>query len=182
MPSARARFTRATATLDGGDPVLVTELHQQNETVEIRSLTATEPDPTWTHTDAAGHFHAWTRDRGLPTLRVTSRHVDCGDPGCACGGEGYDVPEHRCIGCDAIVEPRRRPGPEVSYVPGRMSWSVEVETSAPMASGLMASIVVNTDGMTLFGFVNVGESRFESTGDGVRCWTRLHGASPLGRR
>lgn len=65
------------------------------------------PDPTWTFTDGAGHFHAYDSAGKLPTLGRVVTHLDCdGTCGGVCDGEGYSKIEYQCPLCDEYVKPR----------------------------------------------------------------------------
>jgi hypothetical protein len=69
------------------------------------------PDPAWTFTDSAGHFHAYDSDGKLPTLSAVLTHVDCdGSCGGICDGDGYSRTERQCPLCDEYVVPATRRG------------------------------------------------------------------------
>src|SRR5690606_719400 len=103
--------TTATAegTIDGGGPCpRAVETTQQVEMVT--SVSATQPDARWSHTDSSGHFHAFTEGGKLPTLRREDVEVPCdGSCGFEGGCEGYMVSEYHCVICDEIVEPQHVP-------------------------------------------------------------------------
>lgn len=166
------------AVVNNGDPVLVVDLTVDVEQIEV--MTMTEPDPTWEHVDPAGHYHARTKDGGYPTLHTHSEHVDCTDPG-GDDCDGYDITTYHCIVCDAEVKPGSRPTTFRKYIPGRETWSVEVEQHVP--DGERVSVVIDTgEGRRCFGFAVPIGFQAEGGPDGVRVRTRLAGASPLGRR
>lgn len=69
------------------------------------------PDPAWTFTDAAGHFHAYDSDGKLPTLNMVATHLDCdGTCGGVCDGDGYSRTDYQCLLCDEFVVPATRRG------------------------------------------------------------------------
>lgn len=99
-----ANVTTATTTvsIDGSDFLPCDVLIEQN--IEyVTSAYASKPDPKWSFTDGAGHFHAFTKakDRSeLPTLRA--EEVPCDG---ACGDPEDTVTVYRCIICGETVEP-----------------------------------------------------------------------------
>ena len=118
--------------IDDRDP-LPGELEIEQDTITILSNTATKPDPTWEHADAAGHFHAFTADGELPTLNVETVEVPCnGSCGDGDGCEGYTVDRYSCKLCGQEVEPCWIPDHHARMVgkqiPGRKSATVVVES------------------------------------------------------
>jgi hypothetical protein len=97
------------ATVDGHSVSYETDV----EYVRVEPEHAVRPDPTWTHTDPAGHTHQWVDHDGMlavPTVRRERVHRPCdGSCGGVCGGEGWDETVLYCTGCDAQVEPRFTP-------------------------------------------------------------------------
>lgn len=67
-----------------GKPAGRGELHIEQPWEYARDEHATKPDPTWSHTDTRGHYHAWSGVGKLPTLRRNSvespGHRDRPDP------------------------------------------------------------------------------------------------------
>ena len=51
-------------------------LEHGRERLSIWSLATSRPDTEWTHTDKAGHFHAYGADGRLPTLLQEDTPVD----------------------------------------------------------------------------------------------------------
>ncbi len=144
---------------------------------------ATKPDPTWEHTDGAGHFHAYDRDGKLPTLTPRSRHVDCdGSCGGVCGGEGYDVTDYLCSVCDELVEPGRVDDRGPRRIDTGKDWQVKVRGRAPVTGDkVTVKAVVRPDTM-MFGVAKVGgfEGNFEF--DRADVTTTLYSAGPLDTR
>lgn len=162
-------------TINNGAPV-PGKLDIRTEMIEIRSLTATKPDPNWTHIDEAGHFHAYGRDGKLPTLIRSLRQVacggECGDSGC----EGYETVEHECSICNAEVIPECVADDPVKSIPGPTSWEVLVEQYVEV--GQSVSVRVTTPNGTYFG---VAQSVGFEAESGRPTVSRLIGDSELGQ-
>ncbi len=169
------------ATVDGKAD-LPAELTVEQEIITVRSEHATRPDPTWKHTDDAGHFHAWSNGDALPTLEARTRQAPCdGACGGVCDGEGYSVTEHFCRICDQQIEPGRTPDHREKRINGRRSWSILIDSNQPLGqSGDRVSVVVSRDFLDYFGVAQIAGLDMVSDGNGVRFTTRLHGISPLG--
>lgn len=171
----------ALASINNGPGVPAT-LTVEQEQIEVRSLTATRPDLRWEYVDQAGHFHAYDKDGKLPTLETRFEQLPCpggcDDPGC----EGYTVTHYHCAICGEEVEPGRVPDP-LTFVPGRTSWTVEVEARV---TDERVSVRLTTgaplDPFEAFGVAARGNIRAEGGSGGVRVWTTLHGVTPLGYR
>lgn len=110
-----------------GKPLLNCEVHVEVEQIDVTTMT--EPDPNWTFIDAAGHFHAYTKEFALPTLKRVEVYVDADQVEGL--DEDYDeddyaIVELHCRICDENIVPGTRPTMGSKSVPGRMSWSVDV--------------------------------------------------------
>lgn len=167
-------------------------LHSADLAVEHSQIDVTtekEPDPDWTHTDAAGHFHAYSLDGGkatLPTLDPKLIDVPCtGECGSDGPCEGYTITEYRCKICGEKTEPQWRYTSGQKYIPGRKSWRVSVtgryEDLEPKDRALV-SVAIYEDrdgGVTQFG---VGYFRItEMTPTGMLSGI-VDGAGELGTR
>jgi hypothetical protein len=90
------------------------------------------PDPAWSHTDDAGHFHAYDSNGKLPTLRKTFVNVGCdGTCGGVCDGEGFNRATYECVLCDSLVEPATRRGS--TPVGGSTTYTAEVSGPLDLA-------------------------------------------------
>lgn len=90
----------------------------QQEGIAVEGRTS-KPNPEWTHTDEAGHWHAWSGDGRLPTL--DSRPVPCDG---MCGDPGHTDTEWFCPLCQEVVKPWYVNAYESKVIPGRMDLSV----------------------------------------------------------
>lgn len=147
-----------------------------------------KPDPAWSHTDPAGHYHAYTRldeplvDDSLPTLRRDVRHVPCDGvhfglyaPEVPC--DGTSEVHWMCQGCGAEVEPGVIPDGSSPSLLTEDSWEVRVDavTGTPASLTLsfmpglqrmvsVRAVVGPADGeqvrplLTLFGFLAVADA------------------------
>lgn len=128
-----------------------------------------EPDLDWEFTDAAGHFHAYAAEGGLPTLDRTSRHVEC-EGGCGLGDscEGYDVWVYHCRICGEEIEPGLITRYDVTKTyPGLTSWGVQVH-GADHPSNDIVSVRCRWNDREWFGMGSVVE------------WTSNDGQAQLG--
>lgn len=174
-----ATMTAVLITIDNGEPV-PGRFETETEVIEYQSVTATKPDPNWTHTDAAGHWHAYATDGELPTLLARIRHVECAG-GCddePC--EGYDVTDWYCRICNEEVQPGRLPDTEPKSMPGRSHWWAEIESDREITGEHTVRITVGN--RVAFGVVMARTVGMEGDMNGVRVKTRLDGIGPLGKR
>ncbi len=169
------------ASINSG-PDLPAELTIEQEFTVIRSERATRPDPAWTFTDDARHFHAWSGDRDLPTLDTRSRNAPCdGSCGGVCDGEGYTVTEHFCRICGQQIEPGRLPDQGEKRIPTARHWHLLVDSDRTLAqTGEHVSVRIVRDFLGYFGVAVVTSMSMASLGNEVRVTTRLDGGSQLG--
>lgn len=126
--SYNARTTVDVAVSINGTAEVLGCLEITQEVEMVASLFASKPDPTWEHTDDAGHYHAWTGDGKLPTLEVKVEHKPCdGSCGDTCGGEGYTVIHYHCRICQVELQPGKLPDQEPHPVFGLKTWSLTVQ-------------------------------------------------------
>jgi hypothetical protein len=71
-----------------------------------------KPDFGWTHTDAAGHFHAYDHEGALPTLKLVHRK--------------RKPPVYRCLLCNKKVVPAVHIDHGPKQIPGRQDWTLTV--------------------------------------------------------
>lgn len=148
------------------------------EEVDVTSMRPTYgPDPEWTYTDLAGHFHAWSSET-LPTLERVEVVIGRDD-------EGDPITErtYRCRACAEDIEPGRitvRRAFERETMPGRSSWSVTVSIPHGRAIGYATrhSVRVMHLAGEHFGFAR-GTALTDS---GVAYSMTLIGDGPLGSR
>lgn len=183
MPTTTGTATEI--TLNSGTP-MPGELHIEVDIITVESATATKPDPTWTHTDAAGHWHAYDNDGKLPTLEPRTRHVDCdgihdfgdqADEDC----DGYDVTDWHCRICGEQVEPKRLPDRGPREIPGRKHWWVQLVTDREIAVD-RAVVRVKVGDRLYFGVAAVRTESMEGDSHGFRVTSRIDGIGPLGER
>lgn len=147
------------------------------EQIDVRTISkATEADPAWSFTDAAGHFHAWSKDSTLPTLRSQlDESYYCGQ----CRDEHEGELQWVCMICAAVVKPgtRVRAKQPPSTMPGRKSWRVEgLPFDQPPREGVQVSVRV----VTLPAFGVVGSNEY--FGVAARYADVLHGVGELAER
>lgn len=155
-------------------------LRVEVEQIDVTMASKTEPDQRWEYTDPLGHYHAFTEKFELPTLTARTEHVDCADPDCACGMEGYEITVYDCRICGAPVEPGTITTSPIGreYMPGRMTWSVEVEGEYP--TGDLVSVRVVGQRGVYFGVAQVTPVMSWSSDRPVV--TTLAGIGELGER
>lgn len=158
------------------DPVAGGEFSIDVAQIEVSSF-SDEPDPNWTFIDAAGHYHAYTADLKLPTLITRDEWVAYEEPDEETGETGYMIRHLHCAICDEEVQPGRRSGPERKFIPGRMSWTVTVESS--VARGDRATIRVKSGDVLWFGIATVVDVQMEM---GRRPVAVFAGSGELGKR
>lgn len=146
------------------------------EQIDVRTISkATEADPAWSFTDAAGHFHAWSKDNTLPTLRSWAESSYCEQ----CRDEHECELQWVCMICAAVVKPGTRVRAEQppSTVPGRKSWRIEgLPFDQPIAQGMQVSVRV----VALPAFGVVGSNEY--FGVAARYADVLHGVGELAER
>jgi hypothetical protein len=146
-----------------------------------------KPDPKWEYLDKAGHWHAFTRDGKLPTLKEYRKQIPCdGSCGGVCEGEGYGETRWRCRAC----EKRVRPSFVDDYagmntaIPGMTSWTVKVRAADPVLAKFDSSTTVSVrvvgEDRTYFGLARYGD--FSMAGDDLTFAFDLHGITELGER
>lgn len=168
------------ASINGAEPVAA-QLKVTQERIDI-STRGPKPDPRWSYTDTAGHFHARAEDGELPTLLARREQLPCdGSCGGVCGGEGYEITIHSCRICGEEIAPGMIPGPHYGTMPGMIDWELVVQKPLNR-QGEVSVVFRNSDSSEHLGVAVVGDVYMESFGDRVRGRTTLHGVSPLGRR
>ena len=100
---------------------------------EVFTHVGRAPDHSWHEYDAQGHFHGWTAEGALPTLRTEVHLADCDEPcdgDCADGVGDYEFAltrwRHLCELCGAPVVPGMRENSPVSDR-GRQWYTVRVK-------------------------------------------------------
>jgi hypothetical protein len=145
-----------TVSVNSGPPMPCT-VRLEQDWIDVSSGIATKPDPTWQMVDVAGHYHAWAKDGGLPTLKASDIAMPC-DGSCngACGGEGYTHIEYRCRICDQVIQPCSVPDEAARNrkIPGRSNHIIMVDGLTdqvpPEVSG-QVSVKVADGQRTMFG-------------------------------
>lgn len=172
---------RTTSAYINGKPVIKADVSIDQDHIDI--TTEYEPDPTWTHVDSNGHFHAYAAGNALPTLDAVSVEQPCDGEECGgvCGGEGYTRTEYYCRICNEIVEPKSRRTSGRKYMPGLTSWYVEVEMGHAELLDLIDRQVSfwTTGGRGYFG---VGHMAFTSISSDGTATATIHGIGELGQR
>lgn len=189
MTSATILIPSHAGQLDG-KPLLNCALEIDYERIDITS--EFEPDLAWTYVDGRGHFHAYTADEKLPTLRGIPIEVPCdGACGFEGGCEGYTRTEYRCRLCDEVVEPKTRRPFGRRYMDGAERWTVKavarIEDVAPTGfitvggepPKVSFSMTDAAGRVTTFGFGRL--VLCDLLGDGFAN-IAIHGDGPLGRR
>ena len=185
-------------TIDSGDP-LPGRITIEQEWIRVRSEHATKPDPSWTLTDDAGHWHAFAEPEkegmaaDLPTCNRETVQMPCdGSCGGICGGEGYSVDRYSCRACGQEIKPRRIPDHAArdigEAIPGLKDWTLEVESydrPIPHALGKLFSIRMESETGTFFGIGGVADYRVRHDVDAnydYHAMLTITSAGPLGRR
>jgi hypothetical protein len=183
-------------SINNGEP-LPGRLTITQEWTRVRSERATKPDPSWTFTDDAGHWHAFaesTKDgmaADLPTLDRETIQMPCdGSCGGTCGGEGYSVPRFTCRACGQVVEPRWIPDVEAqtvgTLIEGLKDWMLEVENfdrSLHYQGDEQLSIRMDADADTFFGFGYATDHTMTDGGfEGFHATVTIYSGGPLGKR
>lgn len=165
---------QADVRINSGDPVPGLLRIEQEMIQEQTNLP--QPDMGWTFIDAAGHFHAFSADRELPTLDAHREHKPCdGSCGGLCGGEGFDEVWYSCRICQEKIKPGSVAGPHTFTVPGFKHWSVTARWPVSVSGGIQASLLMRTTRGTYFGVGKV-------TGVDIDGNVEFDGYGPLGKR
>ena len=100
---------------------------------EVTAFTGSDADHGWHEWDQNGHFHAWTAEGQLPTLRTEWHLDDCDEPDCT--GQCYDAEadndhvrteaRRACKLCGVYVVPMMRHNAQVTRR-GLTSYSVRL--------------------------------------------------------
>lgn len=119
-----ARYAAIDATVDGLDVLADATLIIETEMIETTSMVKVTPNPKWSFTDSARHFHAFSGD-DLPTLEPDVIEHGCGDPECC--EESWVETIYRCRICREVIEPQYINSYPVlrEFIPGRKSWRLE---------------------------------------------------------
>jgi hypothetical protein len=158
------------------------------EIEQIDVTTMTEPDPTWTFIDAAGHFHAYTKDFMLPTLKAVEVYVAV-EPGDDEDDDyeeeqGYSYYEQRCRICDEVIAPGTQSTVGPKYAAGRKSWTVDVtgrrEDLVPLATELVSVWMADAPKVFGVGQLLVNVTPVDDDGNLVRA--TIQGMGELGSR
>lgn len=168
--------------INDGEPVAA-QLEMTRETQVVRSRLPRK-DPSWSSTDAAGHFHAYDDSGATPTLRAETVPMPCdGSCGGVCGGEGYTATRWTCRICGEETTPGVREGEHSTVIETGRFWRIVAEV--PWAGA-------NDEVTVRFTHEGAAEERFgvarRSAGEvvmhsgGVRGRVTLHGVAELGRR
>ena len=161
----------------------------EREEIDVTPAMHIEPDMKWTHTDARGHFHAFSKDERdpLPTLRVEIiEHGECDE--CR-----WEERIFKCVLCEEVVEPRYTEHPAVwkEFAPGPMSWRLDVTAYGSDTLKMTdlhqarVSLRIQTDEGNVpeyFGIGVVFTGSMEFLGDGSAWVGRILGVGPLGSR
>lgn len=168
------------AYINGGPPLSCQIIidHQ----VEMVTSLGSKPDPNWSFTDAAGHFHAYDQTPGMdyPTLRRRIEVVPCYEPDHGEDCDGASITHLHCVICDEEIEPGLISGPHTEGLPGRTSWSAKVTMPPDEAFGLPEVVSLCAEfgnHGTVFGLAAVEAT----TVSGDRATVELVGTTPLGR-
>ena len=145
-----------TASINGGKPVPC-GLSIEVDRIDVSTLTASKPDPSWTFVDAAGHFHAFDHDGQLPTIVrreelvvVESDEQEDGDDDFDEYSEGsYTITHQDCALCGEEIKPSHVPDNPHRTIPGRTSYTLTLNSQLPAGR---FSVVVRTPERMFFGF------------------------------
>lgn len=113
-----------TISINGGPELPVASIDYRAEPVDVMSMAGeTIPDPQWSVTDAAGHYHAWAQGDPptLPTLHNT---------------EGTKRRKLYCKLCHKRIRPGYATTPGDSFrrfIVGWREWTINISAMAPPA-------------------------------------------------
>jgi hypothetical protein len=113
--------------------------------LDVTTVGATKPSPSWEVVDPAGHFHSWTADGKLPSLTATVEHVctlvDADHHGAEDDDEcdGYTKTTYACRICGWDVEPGYMRDIAPQLIPGLKSWRVDMYGLPTIGEGNMAN-------------------------------------------
>jgi hypothetical protein len=185
------------ALINGEDLFYQADLAVEVERIDVTPMQTVEPDMKWTHTDPAGHFHAFSSDSEspLPTLnrlQVEHDHREEENYGDSWLEEYTSIEVvYRCRICEAPVTPQwaTRSSTHRVTMPGRLSWRVEARAVGPNAfklgrmSGQQVSIQVEIEGEMHFGLGLLNTTGATSGEDNaIRWFGCVYGSGPLGHR
>lgn len=169
--------------IDGTDIAAAAAQLQIRRDIQQIPTALPRPDPSWTFTDAAGHFHAYSEDKTYPTLLERSEHRDCdGSCGGVCEGDGYTVVIRECRICREVIQPGLLHGEHHVTVEGPMDWEIAVETALVQHGEVSVRFRQGESKYEYFGVASIGDRHVENGPGGFRGRTMLHALSPLGRR
>ncbi len=105
------------------------DLRMEYQPFEVTSLR--RPDEGWHYVDPAGHAHQWEWPNGkrvyqpgvtasLPTLEWVRTGT-----GAYPDGEEYEIGEHRCRQCGAVVQPAYTADRNRVFIPGLVSYTAD---------------------------------------------------------
>lgn len=139
------------------------------------------PDLNWEYVDSGGHFHAYTSDGKLPTLRRREEHQDCnGMCGGVCEGEGYTITKHSCLLCNEDVTPGWVAGEYSVNIPGPISWEVEAEVYVdPLRE---VSLRIDIESRRFFGIAVAKDTCINGYFGETYAITTFTGIGPLGEK
>lgn len=165
--------------INGGTP-LPARLEVVQEHIDV-STNLPQPDPRWSTSDKAGHFHACSTDYTYPTLNRRTEHRDCdgGDGTCGDECEGYDVSVWSCRLCDEQITPGTVHGPRFQSVPGMSWWTVRFD--GPALAGEV-SVRYDVGDTVYFGTAHAEVRSLTMRGGDIPfAAVELIGTCPLGR-
>jgi hypothetical protein len=185
------RAITGTAHINNG-PGWPCQLRTETERIDV-STAGPKVDTRWTHTDGAGHYHAYNqraegqRDR-YPTLVTRTEVVPCAIPEHDEDCDGANITHWHCAICDEELTPGLIPGPHYATTDGPMSWTVKVAVPVDQLSLLVnrrtpvsLRIAYSETGHELFGIAHVSGA-FTVTSPDTHATLTLVGGSPLGQR
>lgn len=174
-----------------GGPGLPCQVEVEQHWIDV-TTNSPKPDESWTFTDAAGHFHAYSTDKNrgdrYPTLETRVEVVPCSyvdhDPDCS----GSNITHWHCRICGEEVTPGTRSGIFPEQIPGRYTWSARLSMATKDALELhqrhenVSLRVEFSDGhLEVFGIAVPG-GNFSMTSGQTHITIELHGTSALGQR
>ena len=158
-PTQLASVRKWICVIDG-QPTPISDWHIDQEWVDVSSLSDVQPDPKWSSTAAAGHFHAYADNGDTPTLRTVAEEHWCAD--CHENEMTYTL---RCVLCDEEITPGTvNRGPTSKSIPGLRTASLTLryrpDVRRPLAYGSAVSVHLSSDGQEFFGTMHVVGNTF----------------------
>ncbi len=148
---------RVDECLINGASVECSDFSVERNTEYVDVGTCSKPDPEWSFTDAAGHFHAYDKDGHVPPIEpVIIESYYCED----CRDE-HDEYQRQCLLCHEHI----KPGTKSLWgkrIPGQTTTTHTIEVVGQVSPGDRVSVVVRVQGLEWFGILRSSGTTFRA--------------------